>query len=75
MGFGLPAAMGAKAAQPTKTVWCISGDGSFQMNLQEMITLVQEKWNVRILLLDNNYLGMVRQWQEQFYDRNLILFN
>lgn len=70
MGFGLPAAMGAKAAQPTKTVWCISGDGSFQMNLQEMITLVQEKWNVRILLLDNNYLGMVRQWQEQFYDKN-----
>ncbi len=70
MGFGLPAAMGAQAAQPNKTVWCITGDGSFQMNLQEMITLVQERWNVKILLLDNNYLGMVRQWQEQFFDRN-----
>lgn len=70
MGFGLPAAMGAIAAQPNKPVWCISGDGSFQMNLQELITLVQEKWPVKILLLDNNYLGMVRQWQEQFYDRN-----
>ncbi len=70
MGFGLPAAMGAKAAQPNKPVWCVSGDGSFQMNLQEMITLVQERWNVRILLLNNTYLGMVRQWQEQFYERN-----
>lgn len=70
MGFGLPAAMGAKAAQPNKPVWCVSGDGSFQMNLQELITLVQEKWAVKILLLDNTYLGMVRQWQEQFYDRN-----
>jgi acetolactate synthase I/II/III large subunit len=70
MGFGLPAAMGAKAAQPNKPVWCISGDGSFQMNLQELITLVQENWAVKILVLDNNYLGMVRQWQEQFYDKN-----
>lgn len=70
MGFGLPAAMGAQAAQPNKEVWCVTGDGSFQMNLQEMITLVQEGWPVKILLLDNSYLGMVRQWQEQFYDRN-----
>lgn len=70
MGFGLPAAMGAQAAQPNKTVWSISGDGSFQMNLQELITIVQEKWPIKILILDNTYLGMVRQWQEQFYDRN-----
>lgn len=70
MGFGLPAAMGAQAAQPNKEVWCISGDGSFLMNIQELITLVQEKWPVKIMLLDNEYLGMVRQWQEQFYDRN-----
>jgi acetolactate synthase I/II/III large subunit len=70
MGFGLPAAMGAQAALPNNEVWCITGDGSFQMNLQELITCVQEKWPVKVLLLDNNYLGMVRQWQEQFYAKN-----
>lgn len=70
MGFGLPAAMGAIAAKPNNEVWCISGDGSFQMNTQELMTIVQEKWPIKILLLDNTYLGMVRQWQEQFYDRN-----
>lgn len=70
MGFGLPAAMGAQAAAPHNEVWCISGDGSFQMNLQELITCVQEKWPIKILLLDNAYLGMVRQWQEQFYKGN-----
>lgn len=70
MGFGLPAAMGAQAAMPHNEVWCITGDGSFQMNVQEMITCVQEKWPVKVLLLDNNYLGMVRQWQEQFYSKN-----
>ncbi|HEX8549785.1 MAG TPA: biosynthetic-type acetolactate synthase large subunit [Cytophagaceae bacterium] len=70
MGFGLPAAMGAQAAAPNNDVWCITGDGSFQMNFQELITCVQEKWPVKILLLDNAYLGMVRQWQEQFYKGN-----
>ena len=70
MGFGLPAAMGAQAAHPDAPVWCISGDGSFQMNLQELITCVQERWPIKILVLDNTYLGMVRQWQEQFFDRN-----
>lgn len=70
MGFGLPAALGAIAAKPNNEVWCITGDGSFQMNLQELITCVQEKWPVKIFLLDNNYLGMVRQWQEQFYEKN-----
>ncbi len=70
MGFGLPAAMGAQAAHPDKEVWCISGDGSFQMNFQELITLRQEGWPVKVLILDNTYLGMVRQWQEQFYSKN-----
>ncbi len=70
MGFGLPAAMGAQAALPFNDVWCITGDGSFQMNMQELVTCVQEKWPVKILILDNNYLGMVRQWQEQFYSKN-----
>ncbi|MBO9698773.1 MAG: biosynthetic-type acetolactate synthase large subunit [Sporocytophaga sp.] len=70
MGFGLPAAMGAQAAAPDKDVWCITGDGSFQMNIQELMTCVQEKWPIKILLLDNSYLGMVRQWQEQFYAKN-----
>ncbi|MFK7901143.1 MAG: biosynthetic-type acetolactate synthase large subunit [Cyclobacteriaceae bacterium] len=70
MGFGLPAAMGAQAAKPDNEVWCITGDGSIQMNFQELMTIVQEKWPVKVLLLDNAYLGMVRQWQEQFYDKN-----
>jgi acetolactate synthase-1/2/3 large subunit len=70
MGFGFPAAMGAQAAAPDKHVWCITGDGSFQMNLQELITCVQEKWPIKIMILDNSYLGMVRQWQEQFYNKN-----
>jgi acetolactate synthase-1/2/3 large subunit len=70
MGFGLPAAMGAQAAMPKNDVWCITGDGSFQMNLQELITCVQEGWPIKILILDNAYLGMVRQWQEQFYAKN-----
>lgn len=70
MGFGLPAAMGAQAGALQKNVWCITGDGSFQMNFQELMTCVQEKWPVKILVLDNAYLGMVRQWQEQFYKGN-----
>ncbi|MCP4521813.1 MAG: biosynthetic-type acetolactate synthase large subunit [Cytophagales bacterium] len=70
MGFGLPGAMGGQAAKPDNEVWCITGDGSFQMNIQELITCVQEQWPIKILLLDNTYLGMVRQWQEQFYERN-----
>ncbi len=70
MGFGLPAAMGAQAAKPDHEVWCVSGDGSFQMNVQELMTCVQEGWPIKVLLVDNTYLGMVRQWQEQFYERN-----
>lgn len=70
MGFGFPAAMGAAVAKPNNEVWSISGDGGFQMNIQELITLVQDNIKVKILILDNCYLGMVRQWQEQFYAKN-----
>ncbi len=69
MGFGLPAAMGAKVGCPKDTVWCIDGDGSFQMNIQELATIVQEKLAVKIAILNNGYLGMVRQWQELFYEK------
>ncbi len=68
MGFGLPAAIGAQIAEPDREVWAIVGDGGFQMTLQELGTLIQEKLPVRIALLNNSYLGMVRQWQEMFYD-------
>ena len=71
MGFGLPAAMGVQAAHSGKEVWCVAGDGSFMMNMQELMTCVQEGYKINILLLDNAYLGMVRQWQEQFYNNNL----
>ncbi len=70
MGYGLPAALGAQAAFPERQVVDISGDGSFQMNSQELATLVQYKLPVKIVILNNNYLGMVRQWQEMFFDRN-----
>jgi acetolactate synthase-1/2/3 large subunit len=69
MGFGLPAAMGAQVAFPDKQVIAICGDGGFQMNLQEMATLVQNRLPVKICILNNNYLGMVRQWQELFFDK------
>jgi acetolactate synthase-1/2/3 large subunit len=67
MGFGLPAAMGAKVALPNEEVICISGDGSFQMNLQELGTLAQYGINVKTVILNNGWQGMVRQWQEAFY--------
>ncbi|MDX2190197.1 MAG: biosynthetic-type acetolactate synthase large subunit [Bacteroidota bacterium] len=70
MGFGFPAALGAQTAWQNKEVWSINGDGGFQMNSQELITLVQDNLPVKILILDNQYLGMVRQWQEQFYAKN-----
>lgn len=68
MGYGFPAAIGAKFGQPDKEVWAIVGDGGFQMTLQELQTAVEYGVNVRICLLNNGYLGMVRQWQELFYD-------
>ena len=68
MGFGVPAAMGAKVALPEDQVICISGDASFQMNLQELGTLVQYGINVKTVILNNGWQGMVRQWQEAFYE-------
>ena len=72
MGFGLPAAMGAKIGCPESAVWCIDGDGSFQMTLQELATLVQDNIAVKIAILNNGYLGMVRQWQELFYGKRYV---
>jgi acetolactate synthase I/II/III large subunit len=72
MGFGLPAAMGAKLGCPDKTVWVVDGDGSFQMNIQELATLVQDNIAVKVAILNNGYLGMVRQWQELFYQKNYV---
>jgi acetolactate synthase-1/2/3 large subunit len=72
MGFGLPAAMGAKVGRPDKTVWLVDGDGSFQMTIQELATLVQDKIAVKIGIMNNGYLGMVRQWQELFYNKRYV---
>ncbi|MCD6527054.1 MAG: biosynthetic-type acetolactate synthase large subunit [Desulfuromonas sp.] len=69
MGYGLPAAVGAQAAFPGRQVIDISGDGSFQMNSQELATLVQYRLPVKIVILNNNFLGMVRQWQQLFFDK------
>ncbi|HLO25229.1 MAG TPA: biosynthetic-type acetolactate synthase large subunit [Geobacteraceae bacterium] len=69
MGFGLPAAMGAQVAFPKRQVIVICGDGGFQMNMQELATLVQNRLPVKICILNNNFLGMVRQWQELFFDK------
>jgi acetolactate synthase-1/2/3 large subunit len=68
MGFGFPAAIGAKFGCPNETVWAVVGDGGFQMTLCELATAAQENINVNIALINNSYLGMVRQWQEFFYE-------
>jgi acetolactate synthase I/II/III large subunit len=70
MGFALPAAIGAKVACPDKEVWVIAGDGGFQMTSPELATIVQEKLKINIAVINNGYLGMVRQWQEFFYEKN-----
>src|SRR3546814_3388319 len=67
MGFGLPAAIGAQLADPDARVICVSGDGGFQMNIQELATMARERLPVKIVLIDNQALGMVRQWQELFF--------
>jgi acetolactate synthase-1/2/3 large subunit len=72
MGFGLPAAMGAKVGRPDRTVWLVDGDGSIQMTIQELATLVQDKIAVKIAIMNNGYLGMVRQWQELFYGKRYV---
>jgi acetolactate synthase-1/2/3 large subunit len=69
MGFALPAAIGAKFARPEAEVWVVVGDGGFQMTMSELATIVQEKLDIKIALINNGYLGMVRQWQEFFYGR------
>jgi acetolactate synthase-1/2/3 large subunit len=69
MGFGLPAAMGAKVGCPDETVICIAGDGSVQMNMQELATCAQESIAIKVFIMNNGYLGMVRQWQELFWDK------
>ena len=72
MGFGLPAAMGVKVGCPDSTVWLVDGDGSFQMTIQELATIVQDNIAVKIAILHNSYLGMVRQWQELFYEKRYV---
>ena len=69
MGFGLPAAVGAKVACPDEAVVCLAGDGSLIMNCQELATCVTEEIPVKVFLMNNGYMGMVRQWQELFWDR------
>ena len=70
MGFGLPAAIGAAMAVPNADVWCITGDGSIIMNIQELVTAKRLKLPIKICLINNHHLGMVRQWQEMFWDRH-----
>src|SRR5438552_16293118 len=69
MGFALPAAIGAKVARPDAEVWVVVGDGGFQMTMAELATIVQENLDINIAIINNGYLGMVRQWQEFFYER------
>jgi acetolactate synthase-1/2/3 large subunit len=69
MGFGLPAALGAAVGCPDETVVCIAGDGSIQMNIQELATCAEDKIGVKVFIMNNGYLGMVRQWQELFWDK------
>ena len=72
MGFELPASMGAKIGKPDETVWCIAGDGSIQMTIQELATVSRERIAIKVAILNNNYLGMVRQWQQLFYEKRYI---
>ncbi len=72
MGFEVPAAMGAQVAAPDETVWSICGDGGFMMTLQELATIAEYKWPIKFAIINNGTLGMVRQWQELFYDNNTV---
>jgi acetolactate synthase-1/2/3 large subunit len=69
MGFALPAAIGAKVARPDAEVWVVVGDGGFQMTMCELATIAQEGIDINIAIINNGFLGMVRQWQEFFYER------
>lgn len=75
MGFGLPAAVGAKFARPNQEVISISGDGGIQMNIQEFTTLAQEQLPVKVIILNNGFLGMVRQWQQLFFEKRYSMVN
>jgi len=75
MGYGMPAAMGAKVARPDDQVICISGDASIQMNIQELGTLAQYGINIKVIVVNNGWQGMVRQWQESFYDQHYASSN
>ena len=70
MGYSLPASIGAQIGNPRANVWAIMGDGGFQMNMQELGTIMEHKLPIKIIILNNGFLGMVRQWQELFYDKN-----
>jgi len=70
MGFALPAAVGVQLAKPESVVLCVSGDGGFQMNIQELATVHRLGLPIKMVIVDNKYLGMVRQWQQLFYERN-----
>ena len=72
MGYALPAALGAQISDPKALVWCVAGDGGFQMTLQELATIQQEKLPVKIAIINNGFLGMVRQWQQIFYDKRYV---
>ncbi len=72
MGYALPAAIGAQFARPGETVWCVAGDGGFQMVMQELAVVAIERIPLKIALVNNNHLGMVRQWQELFYQKNYV---
>src|SRR5207342_172572 len=69
MGFALPAAIGAKVARPDAEVWVVVGDGGFQMTMCELATMAQENLDINVAIINNGYLGMVRQWQEFFYEK------
>jgi acetolactate synthase-1/2/3 large subunit len=69
MGFGMPAAIGAKFGSPDKPVWAIVGDGGFQMTMAEMATAALHKLAVKVVIINNGFLGMIRQWQDLFYDQ------
>src|SRR3569832_225158 len=75
MGFALPAAIGAKYGAPDRTLVAIFGDGGFQMTIQELGTIMQFKPDIKILILNNQFLGMVRQWQQLFHDRRYSFVN
>ncbi len=72
MGYALPAALGAQISDPKALVWCVAGDGGFQMTLQELATIQQERLPVKIAIINNGFLGMVRQWQQIFYDKRYV---